>query len=157
MNTDAVSLREITPENWQKVLELKVRDDQTGFVASNLYSLAESKVFPDCVPLAIYAGEQPAGFLMYTFENERKEWWIFRLMINADQQGKGYGRAAMQQAITRMRNLPGCDKIFISFEPNNTAAEQLYRSLGFVPNQEIVDGEVVFRLDLPGQGEPPPE
>ncbi len=151
MNPDPVSLREITPDNWQKVLELKVRDDQAGFVASNLYSLAESKVFPDCVPLAIYAGEQPVGFLMYTFENERKEWWIFRLMISAEQQGKGFGRSAMQQAVTRMRNLPGCDKIFISFEPNNAVAEQLYRSLGFVPNHEIVDGEVVFRLDLPVQ------
>lgn len=157
MNPDPVSLREITPDNWQKVLELKVRDDQTGFVASNLYSLAESKVFPDCVPLAIYAGEQPVGFLMYTFENERKEWWIFRLMISAEQQGKGYGRAAMLQAITRMRSVPGCDKIFISFEPNNAVAERLYRSLGFVPNQEIVDGEVVFRLDLPGQAEALPK
>lgn len=144
-----VSLREITPENWEAIHKLAVRDDQKNFVASNLYSLAEAKVFPEHVPLAIYADEEPVGFLMYTYVDERKEWWIFRLMIAADEQGQGYGRAAMRQAVARMRALPGCDRIFISFEPENAPAEQLYRSLGFVPNDEIWGDEVVFRLDPP--------
>lgn len=146
---ETVSLREITPDNWEKIIKLNVRDDQKGFVASNLYSLAEAKIYPSHVPLAIYAGEQPVGFLMYTYVPERQEWWIFRLMIAVEEQGKGFGRAAMRQAITRMRALPGCDRIFISFEPENAPAEQLYRSLGFVPNNEVWGGEVVFRLDLP--------
>ena len=154
---ETITLREITPENWEAILKLAVRDDQKNFVASNLYSLAEAKVFPEHVPLAIYAGEQPVGFLMYTFERDRKEWWIFRLMIVADEQGKGYGRAAMQQAIARMRLQPGCRQIFISFEPENAPAEQLYRSLGFVPNNEVWGGEVVFRLDLPVDVEALPE
>jgi len=146
---ETITLREITPENWEAILKLAVRDDQKNFVASNLYSLAEAKVFPEHVPLAIYAGEQPVGFLMYTFERDRKEWWIFRLMIVANEQGKGYGRAAMQQAVARMRAQPGCRQIFISFEPENAPAEQLYRSLGFLPNDEIWGDEVVFRLDPP--------
>jgi len=154
---ETITLREITPENWEAILKLAVRDDQKNFVASNLYSLAEAKVFPEHVPLAIYAGEQPVGFLMYTFERDRKEWWIFRLMIVANEQGKGYGRAAMQQAVARMRLQPGCRQIFISFEPENAPAEQLYRSLGFVPNNEVWGGEVVFRLDLPVDVEALPE
>ncbi len=154
---ETITLREITPENWEAILKLAVRDDQKNFVASNLYSLAEAKVFPEHVPLAIYAGEQPVGFLMYTFERDRKEWWIFRLMIVANEQGKGYGRAAMQQAVARMRAQPGCRQIFISFEPENAPAEQLYRSLGFVPNNEVWGGEVVFRLDLPVDVEALPE
>lgn len=149
MNPNTVSLREITEDNWQRIVELKVRDDQASFVASNLYSLAEAKIFPACVPLAIYADGLPVGFLMYTFEETRKEWWIFRLMIAADQQGKGYGRAAMLLLIERMFALPGCRQIYISFEPENAVAEQLYRSLGFVSNNEIFEGEVVYRLDMP--------
>lgn len=148
---ETVSLRDITPANWEKIIDLKVRDDQKSFVASNLYSLAEARVFPDCVPLAIYAAEQPVGFLMYTYETERREWWIFRLMISAEEQGKGYGRAAMRLAIERMRAIPGCDRIFISFEPENAVAEQLYASLEFVPNQEVFNGEVVYRLDPPAK------
>ncbi|TLN10188.1 GNAT family N-acetyltransferase, partial [bacterium] len=147
MTSNIVSLREITPDNWEKIVELKVRDDQASFVASNLYSLAEAKIFPACVPLGIYADGQPVGFLMYTFEETRKEWWIFRLMIAAGEQGKGFGRAAMRLLVERMFALPGCGQIFISFEPENAVAEQLYRSLGFVPNNEIFEGEVVYRLD----------
>lgn len=150
---EPVSLREITPDNWETLVKLTVRDDQKNFVASNLYSLAEAKIFSGHVPLAVYAGDQPVGFLMYTYVEERREWWIFRLMIAADEQGKGYGRAAMRQAIARMRSLPGCERIFISFEPENAAAEGLYRSLGFVSNDEMWGGEVVYRLDLPADGE----
>lgn len=146
---ETVSLREITPDNWEKIIKLSVRDDQKGFVASNVYSLAEARIFPDCVPLAIYAAEQPVGFLMYTYVQERSQWWIFRLMIAAEEQGKGYGRAAMRQVIARMQALPGCEQIFISFEPENAVAEGLYRSLGFVSNNEVWGGEVVYRLDLP--------
>lgn len=146
---ETVTLRDITPANWEAIIALKVREDQKNFVASNLYSLAEAKIFPDCVPLAIYAAEQPVGFLMYAYEDERREWWIFRLMIAQEEQGKGYGRAAMRLAIERMRAIPGCERIFISFEPENSVAEQLYRSLGFVPNDEIFHGEVVYRLDPP--------
>ncbi|GAP13267.1 acetyltransferases [Longilinea arvoryzae] len=150
---ETVTLRKITRENWERIIDLKVRDEQKRFVASNLYSLAEAKVFPDCVPLAIYAAEQPVGFLMYAYENDRREWWIFRLMIAEEEQGKGYGRAAMRLGIERMRANPDCDRIFISFEPENSVAEQLYRSLGFVPNHEILGGEVVYRLDPPQKSE----
>ena len=66
-----VSLREITPENWEAILNLSVRDDQKNFMAGNLYSLAEAKVFPEHVPLAIYADEEPGRLasraaIMYT-------------------------------------------------------------------------------------------
>lgn len=150
---EPVLLREITSDNWEALIKLSVRDDQKSFVASNLYSLAEAKIFSGHVPLAVYAGEQPVGFLMYTYVEERREWWIFRLMIAADEQGKGYGRAAMQQVIARMQALPGCECIFISFEPENAAAEGLYRSLGFVSNNEVWGGEVVYRLDLPADAD----
>lgn len=146
---ETVSLREITPDNWENIIKLNVREDQKSFVASNIYSLAEAKIFSEHVPLAIYAADQPVGFLMYTYVQERNQWWIFRLMIAAEEQGKGYGRAAMRQIIARMQALPDCEQIFISFEPENAAAEQLYRSLGFVSNNEVWGGEVVYRLDLP--------
>ncbi len=36
-------IRNITIENLQEIIDLKVRDDQNNFVASNLYSIAQSK------------------------------------------------------------------------------------------------------------------
>ena len=98
--------------------------------------------------MAIYAAEEPVGFLMYSFWDERESYWLLRLMIAADHQGKGYGRAAMQQAIQLIRGQPGCSSISLSFEPENATAERLYTSLGFKPTGEILEGEIVYRLDF---------
>ena len=145
---DSVSLREVTPDNYEKIVDMQVRPDQQDFVAGNVYSLAESRVFPARFPMAIYAGEEPVGFLMYSYWDERKSYWLIRLMIAAEHQGKGHGRAAMLQAIQLIRGQPGCSSISLSFEPENTTAERLYASLGFEPTGEILEGETVYRLDL---------
>jgi diamine N-acetyltransferase len=61
-----ITLRPITPDNWELCINLKTTDEQQHFVATNLYSLAQAKVFPECIPLALYYGETMVGFLMYT-------------------------------------------------------------------------------------------
>src|SRR5262245_45069621 len=86
-----VRLRDVTADNWEEVVDLKVSKEQKGFVASNAYSLAESKFDPYVRPRAIYAGERVVGFLMYeTLESEDRphEYSIYRLMIDKRQQGK---------------------------------------------------------------------
>jgi diamine N-acetyltransferase len=143
-----ILLLPVDQENWEDVLELEVHEEQKNFVASNLYSLAEAYIFTNHVPLAIYNGKDLVGFLMHTYLDDRQEYWIFRLMIGAKYQGNGYGRAAMQQIIERIRGFPGADRLMISFEPENTNAENLYRNLGFVDTGELIDEEVVYRLDF---------
>lgn len=146
--TGKITLRAITPANYDAIIGTKVRDDQKNFVASNLYSLAEAYVFPKRFPMAIYAGETPVGFLMYALWEERNQHWIFRLMIAAEHQGLGYGRAAMRLLIERMRAIPGCRQIYISYEPENNVARQLYASLGFTITGEMVGDEEVACLDM---------
>lgn len=51
-----VVLREITKENFHECIRLQVAEDQVNNVASNVYSLAQAKVNPRLVPLAIYDG-----------------------------------------------------------------------------------------------------
>jgi diamine N-acetyltransferase len=147
-NLPTISLREITPGNFSAVLQLKVTDDQKNFVASNVYSLAEAYVFPMRSPMAIYADETPVGFLMYTYLEESQHHWIFRLMIDAAYQGRGYGREAMRQLIAHMAAIPGCTEIYISYEPENDVARKLYASLGFRTEGEILGGEEVAVLQV---------
>ncbi len=146
--TTVISLRPITQENFHQVIHLKVREDQRGFVATNAESLAEAYVFPYRYPLAIYADETPIGFLMYVHLEERQQHWIFRLMIAAENQGRGYGRTAMRLLIERMRVIQGCNQIYISYELENDVARKLYGSLGFRITGEIFEGEEVACLDL---------
>lgn len=146
--TPEISLREVTPQNYETIITMQVREDQKNFVAPNVHSLAEARVFPNRYPLAIYANETPVGFLMYAYWEERQQHWIFRLIIAAEHQGQGYGRAAMRLLVERMRAIPGCQQIYISYEPENEAAKGLYASLGFCVTGEFVSGEEVACLEL---------
>ena len=145
-----VTLREVTGDNWRECVRIKVEPEQTQFVASNAFSLAQSKYEPECVPLAVYDDEQMVGFVMYKSEDYglAKTWFIERLMIGAEHQKKGYGRAAMKVLIERLRSQKGYNAILISFVQGNDIAQKLYSDLGFEDTGEIEDGELVYRLGM---------
>ena len=143
-------LVEIDRYNYLPVLDLRVSPEQESLVASNQYSLAQAYAQPECVPLALYAENRPVGFAMYALDEDDHQYWIYRLMIDQRHQRKGYGRAAMELLIDRIRGLSDEEHtcVFISFEPENQIARRLYESLGFLPDGRIMYGVVVYRLAL---------
>ena len=143
-------LVEIDRYNYLPVLDLRVSLEQESLVASNQYSLAQAYAQPECVPLALYAENKPVGFAMYALDEDDHQYWIYRLMIDQRHQHKGYGRAAMELLIDRIRGLSDEEHtcVLISFEPENQIAKRLYESLGFVSDGRIMYGEVVYRLRL---------
>ncbi len=145
-----VELREITRDNWRVCARLKVTPEQESFVASNAWSLAQSKYEPECVPLAAYDGETMVGFVMYREADYglAKVWYIDRLLIGHQFQGKGYGRGTMEALIAHLKAQPGYNAILISFMPDNDAARNLYASLGFDDTGEMDEDEVVFRMGI---------
>jgi diamine N-acetyltransferase len=143
-----VTLQPLTRDNLWDVVDLKLHPGQENFVAPNIDSITNAYVEPTFVPLAIYAGDELVGFAMYGQHPETGAWWVIRLMIDRDYQGKGYGRAAMQAVIAEMTEKVGCEEIVTSFNPDNTVAAGLYASLGFQPTGEVEDGEPLVLLRL---------
>lgn len=143
-----VTLQPLTRANLWDVVELKLHPGQENFVAPNIDSIANAYVEPTFVPLAVYAGDELAGFVMYGQHPETGAWWVIRLMIDRDHQGNGYGRAAMKAVIAMMIEEVGCDEIVTSFNPENAVAAGLYASLGFQPTGEIEDDEPLVLLRL---------
>ncbi|HZT97303.1 MAG TPA: GNAT family N-acetyltransferase [Chloroflexota bacterium] len=146
--TQEVSLRELTRENWWECASLELPEDQAHFVASNLISIAQSRIEPERTPMAIYVDETMVGFVLF---NDRPLWdgsyRLSRLMIDHDHQGRGYGRAATKLVISRLRDVAGCHEILLDYHQDNHAAASLYTSLGFEPFDEH-DGVIVCRLRL---------
>jgi diamine N-acetyltransferase len=124
-----LSLRELTPENWEQVVALSVAAEQQDFVDMNLYALAESKVMAWGEPVAIYAGEEPVGMMVYGEAGEGR-CLIHHVIVDRRHQGAGYGRAALGEAIRRLRARTGCTVIELSYWPGNPAV-RLYERLGF--------------------------
>ncbi|MCQ4921945.1 GNAT family N-acetyltransferase [Tissierella carlieri] len=142
-----LKLINIDSENFWEIIKLKVTKQQEEFVASNTFSIAQSKVQPECIPLAIYNDETSIGFLMYCMDSIDKEYWIYRIMIDTRYQSKGYGRQAMELLINRIKEDKEHHVIFISFEPENEWAKALYESMGFTPDGRVVEGEIVYKLE----------
>lgn len=151
-----VSLREITPKNFKECINLKVSDEQTTFVASNVVSIAQSKIYPTVNPMAVYADDEMVGFVLFGLDEDDGRYYLVRLMIDEKYQGKGYGRAAVLAVIEKMRETEECRELYLSFVPENTSAEALYKSIGFERTGEISEGEIVMRFVMENNANPKP-
>ena len=149
-------IRPVTKDNWEELIRLKVREDQTHFVASNLYSVAESQFGDDdeghwdFFPHGIYEGNTPVGFLMYgfNFEHPTQQAFIIRLMVDEKFQGRGYGRFGMEKILEIFRADDRIRAVGISYEPENESARRLYASLGFLETSRMIEGELEAVLRL---------
>ncbi len=144
----SVELRKLTHDNFEECINLTVSDAQTGFVKSNLFSLAQAQVDNEVTPLAIYAGDTMVGFLMYGVDDEDGRYWLLRLMIDQHHQGQGYATQALELLIQRLRTQFSCPALYLSFSDENTRALKLFPRLGWQKTSERIRDESVYVLDL---------
>ena len=145
-------IRPVTKDNWRELVKLNVSAHQTHFVASNVYSIAESHFGQDepdgshwdMHPFGIYDDEAPVGFLMYAYNFQYPDYqaFILRLMVDENHQGKGYGKFGMLQMLEIFRADERLSCVGISYEPENEVARKLYYSLGFVETGKMIEDEV---------------
>jgi diamine N-acetyltransferase len=155
-----IELRKITEDNFSECIKLQPKEEQKNYVASNISSLAEAYVAltnNECIPMpyAIYDNGIMVGFIMLSYNeadenNNENTYWVWRLMIDKGHQAKGYGKEAMLKALELIRNFPHgkASIVYLSYEPENTVAKALYKSLGFLETGKIEEGELVAKLVL---------
>lgn len=149
MTSSEVYLASIDAGNWRECIELDVDTSQQGFVSSNLFSLAQAKYEPCRVPCAIYNRKGVmVGFTMYNDQPLAEGGYrISRLMIDAAQQGKGYGRSAARLVIDKLRQVPLCHEVHLDHHPQNHRAARFWRKLGFSECGRLVNN-IELRLPL---------
>jgi diamine N-acetyltransferase len=107
---------------------------------------------------SVHDGEQLVGFVMIS-DNIPPEvlaadrdivgpYYLWRLLIDAPYQGRGYGRATIDAVAEYVRGRPGGDVLYTSCAPGEGSPQPFYLRHGFVKTDQIVDGEDVLRLDL---------
>lgn len=140
-----VELREITQDTLRTVLDLAVTPEQEQYVAPNARSIAEAHFEPKAWFRAVYAGAEPVGFVMLYRDPEN--FWIWRFMIDAGQQRKGYGRSALELLVDEARK-DGAGEIKLSYHPGAGSPQDFYARCGFTETGEAEGDEIVMRLHL---------
>ena len=148
MTEAAVTLQEVTAETVRAVCALEVAPKQRGYVAPNALSIAQAHFEPKAWFRAVYADDEPVGFVMLHEDTEKSEYFLWRFMVAAEHQGKGYGKRALDLVVEHVRSLPGARVLGSSFVPGEHGPGGFYLSYGFVETGEVDGGEHVIRLDL---------
>lgn len=118
-----VKLEKISEKTFGAVVKMKLPPEQNEFVAPNVYSLAQAWLYvDDARPFAIVNNSDVVGFIMLDWDEDERTVGIWRLMIAHEHQHRGYGRAALTEAIEMVKNTQMFDLIYLDYARGNTAA-----------------------------------
>jgi diamine N-acetyltransferase len=159
--TVRVELRDIETEADRRAVHaLEVNPDQERFVASVAESFEDAEREARAVPRfwMIDAGDAIVGFVMIsdgipagrlaTDGDLLGPYFLWRLLIDRRHQRRGYGSATLDAVTDYVRARPNGDALLVSAGQGDGSPQPFYERYGFVPTGQIVDGEVVLRLDL---------
>lgn len=127
-----VELRTISKDNLEDVLNLSVLEHQKTFVSSTAYSLAQAYVYGEnAFPFAVYADNTIVGFIMLGYYENRKQYTLWKFLIDKKYQRKGYGKDALKQGIDYLVEKFDVKEIYTGVALGNEIAKHLYSSIGF--------------------------
>ncbi|MCX0243905.1 MULTISPECIES: GNAT family N-acetyltransferase [Streptomyces] len=154
--TTSLRLAEVTADNVDAAIDLRVRPDQEHLVAPVVKSLAEAYAHREAAwPRLVLDGDRLVGFLMAfldidfagdgTGRDIRSGLW--RLNIAAGEQKRGYGRFAVESVADEIRRRGGT-RMYVTWHPGDDGPEGFYLGLGFRPTGETSGGQTVGVLEL---------
>ena len=139
-----IRLAAVDRYNWRELADLSVKPEQEQYLASNVRSLAQAYAEPWCTPLGIYRGIEPVGFLLYGLDPDDRQYWVYRLMIDARYQGNGYGEQALGLLFESLRADFAHDRVYISVVQGNDHAKRINERMGFTADGRVYRGEEIL-------------
>lgn len=129
-----VELRPITEDNFLDAFHLSLAPGQEEFVSHPVRSLAQAYVYRNqCRPFGIYADGKMVGYVMVIYDYDVPEYDIWHMMIDKSEQGRGYGKEALDRVLEYIAKKPfgGSDRVALTCNRDNRGAIALYESRGF--------------------------
>lgn len=141
------------------LIRLAVREDQRGLVAGNAATLAQVAYEPAAAVWGLWEGEAPSGVpvgLIAMIDprealldpgDDPKAAFLWRLMIDASHQGRGFGAAALAEVEAQARDW-GLARIATSAVDREDGALPFYLRHGYHRTGRVLDGEIEPIRDL---------
>lgn len=121
-------------------MKITVNQSQKDFISTPEYAAAALKR-ENVIGFDIFDGEEPVAFAMlrkYTDDNGIEVWFLWEYAVDEKFQGRGYGKKALEELITLMKNEFDMKIMTTTYVWGNTVAKNLYESMGFVET-DVVD------------------
>ena len=154
--TPTVTFREVTDANRAEVVAIRVAPGQERFVNSVADAMEEAVAWARAKPWyrAVYAGDEPIGFVMLSWDVEPQPpdiigpWFLWKLIVDERHQDRGHGRQIVGMVVELIR-AEGATELLTSHVIGEGSPAGFYAKLGFVPTGALdPNGEVILSLDL---------
>ena len=149
-----IEAREITYFNVDQLLALAVGDDQAHLVAPNSVTIAQASYMPNCWLRGLWLADDAVGLIaMIDLHGDHPEVddctpanvaFLWRLMIDASHQGRGYGSQAIGLAFEQARHWRRA-ALYLSVAQGDGNALNFYQRFGLEPTGEVDDDELVMK------------
>lgn len=143
-------LEELSASTIVAVNALTMKPGQEQFIAPVSYAVAAAVVNPATSwQRVILDGDEVVGFISANFDHEsaqeefRSALW--RINVDADDQGRGVGRYAVEALVDEARER-GVDHVNVIYEAGEGGPETFFHRVGFTPVGETAYGEVIAEI-----------
>ncbi len=132
------------------VNNLSLKPGQEQFLAPVSYGIAATVINPATSwQRVVLDGDAVVGFVSANFDPEAPEEHfrsvLWRINVDADDQGRGVGRFAVEQLIDEARRR-GVDHVDVIYEAGDDGPEAFFLRMGFSPVGETEYGEVIASI-----------
>jgi diamine N-acetyltransferase len=145
-------LEELNASNIVAANALSLKPGQEQFVSPVSYSAAAVVSNPATSwQRVVLDGDDVVGFIMGNFdpdaEHEEFRSILWRINVDADDQGRGVGTFAVHALADEARNR-GLARLYVIWESGELGPEQFFIRSGFAPSGETQYGETIGALEL---------
>lgn len=145
-------LEELSASTIVAVNTLGLKPGQEQFLAPVSYGVAATVVNPQTTwQRVVLDGDEVVGFVSANFDPEAPEPHfrsvLWRINVDADDQGRGVGRYAVEQLIEEARRR-GMDHVDVIYEAGEGGPEAFFTRVGFTPSGETEYGEVIAEVRI---------
>ena len=145
-------LVELSASTIVAVNNMSLKPGQEEFLSPVSYGIAATVVNPQTTwQRVVLDGEQVVAFVSGNFDLEDPQEHfrsvLWRINVDADDQGKGIGRFAVEALIEEARNR-GMNHVNVIYEAGEGGPQAFFERVGFTPVGETEYGEVIAEIRL---------
>ena len=130
--------------NAEPVMRIRLNDEQYQFVAAPMCCLSRCLANKDLHPFVLQDKGQVIGLSVLEVCRNKNLFMITYMMIDRRYQGRGYGKYLLKYSMDYLQK-KGATRLEIGVNRRNTAAQALYRSMGFAVERVYDEGMLMVK------------